>query len=225
MNIGLFNYGCHRFFALVAFTLLLGGCVDHRVNEGGVEYLEQSNQSRPDTINIERATLSLKVNVGIIRDARESSLLNEVWTGVNDIYQQCDISVSFDTQTTGFEVERIIDRENRIQLSKKYKNESPTVFFVPNTAEVDVAFSYLPSYDSPLASTFWITDRVSERCLVWITAHELGHVLLDSAKHSNVSINVMSKHCKVGNWNNQLAKPKWNAEQCSALRISSFFVP
>lgn len=225
MNNTVFSTLCQSFFPLIAVALLLNGCVNTGVDEDGAEESNQRSPIRPDITNKERPTASLKVNVGIIHEARELDLINEVWSSVNDIYRQCDIAVSVDTQNVELAATRVIDRETRIQLSEDNKNASPTVFYVPSTNEADIAFAYLPSYDSPLASTSWISNRVSERCLAWITAHELGHVLLNSGSHSNGSFNVMSRGCKLGNWNNQEANPKWSAEQCSALRGSPFINP
>jgi len=95
---------------------------------------------------------------------------------------------------------------------------------VSGTAEEDVAFAHLPSLNSPSASTIWITERVNERCLAWIAAHEIGHVLLDSGKHSNGTVNVMSNGCTVSNWSNSIKTPGWTTEQCSALHQSPFLV-
>ena len=201
--------GCILTFLTVG--ILLGSCSQ-----------PQKITKRTQTSELVYTPASLMIDVGIVRQAREADVLQTVFSGVNEIYQQCQISVSFDTQNIDIPENDIIDRDRRINLVEQNKDDFPTVFYVAGTAEADVAYAYLPSFDSPLASSIWVTDRVNEACLAWITAHEIGHVLLDSATHSNGSRNVMSTGCKIGNWSNSFTKPRWTAVQCAALHQSPF---
>ena len=180
-----------------------------------------SNRS-DETVIAKHEPAAIRVNVGIVQGARDSKLLTEVQSGVNNIYQQCNLSVSFDTHVVDLEEDRGIDREARIELAERQDKKVPNIFYVTQTTEQDVAFAYLPSLNSSLSSTIWITDRVNEKCLAWITAHEIGHVLLNSALHSNGSKNVMSTGCKVGNWSNSFVNPRWTPAQCVALHQSPF---
>ncbi len=213
----------------VALTVLLlaGGCVNpvpepqespsvNKVKSSAIDY---SNTGSEVT-----QTKALEVDVVIVNAARDMTLIGEVLSGVNDIYQQCQITMQFDTKKTTLTPEQLINSNVRSTLAQQYKKTSPTIFIVPRTSEADVAFAHLPSLNSPAASTIWITERVNERCLSWITAHELGHVLLNSGKHSNGRVNVMSTGCTVSNWNNNAATPRWTTAQCTALHQSPFFV-
>lgn len=101
----------------------------------------------------------------------------------------------------------------------------PALFVIPATAEQDVAFSYLPSLNRRVAAASWLTDRVSDRCFVWIMAHELGHVIFDHAEHSCGSNNIMSVACKRKNWGSRRISPDWTDEQCIELRNSMSVAP
>jgi len=133
--------------------------------------------------------------------------------------------VTYEPQSVSLPPAQIIDRETRIKMVDQYKREQTILFFVPRTAEADVAFAYIPSRGTPLASSIWLTERVSEACLPWIAAHEIGHVLLDSGKHSNGSSNVMSNGCTANNWSNSALSPRWTIQQCLTLHRSPFLKP
>ena len=203
-------------------TLLASGCVNPETNQQSTAELKQINSVSSDNSNDLTETASLNVDVVIVNEARESALLREVMSEVNDIYQQCRITTTFDTQNTALASEQSIDNEIRTTMAQQFKNTSPTIFFVQRTAEEDVAYAHLPSLNLPVASTIWITERVNERCLAWITAHEIGHVLLDSGKHSGGRVNVMSTGCTLNNWNSGTSAPIWTTEQCAALHLSPF---
>ena len=215
-------FSCGRFTSLTLLTLILVGCVYSEIEQSSTVKPEQSTSDGPNALTSKKSSAKLTVDVGVVHNARELTLLKNVFSGVNEIYQQCQIDVSFDTKTIELGSGVEITSEAQLRLAEQYKNESPVMFFVPATDEVDVAFAYLPSLDFAFSSTIWITNRVSEGCLPWIAAHELGHVLLDSAQHSRMSENVMSVGCKIGNWNNRVVIPKWTDTQCAALNQSPF---
>lgn len=211
-----------RFAKLALAILITTGCVNSVDSPPSADQSNliglDSSEGRNDGIR----PASLSINVGIVDDAREMDLVSSVLSGVKEIYDQCQISVAFHTVNIELEEKSVIDAKMQTRLVSEYKAESPAVFFVSGTAEEDVAFAYLPSLDSSLASSMWVTNRVSERCLTWITAHEIGHVLLDNAQHSGRAFNVMSTGCKLGNWNNNSVSPRWMPGQCVALRRSPF---
>ena len=195
----------HNCLALLALSVILtSSCVKPTENERGVT----ATQTKPEQPNVATGvnkTASLQVNVVNVDKARNSNLVKQVLSGVNELYQRCRIAVQFNNTDTTLAPENSVNSKTRLKLAEKYKNESPTVFFVSHTTEADVAFAYLPSLNTQSASTIWITDRVNERCLTWITAHELGHVLLNNGKHHNGTTNVMSNGCTLNNWNNAAA--------------------
>ena len=211
-------------FLVLPVVLLSSSCINPKTNQQATSEKTQtvSEERQAGLAQQQNTTASIEVNAIIIDDAREASLLDQVMQGVNRIYQQCGISVSYQSQQVDLTAEQVIDRQTRTSLVEQYKDELITLFFVPRTAEADVAYAYIPSRGTPLASSIWITERVQEACLPWIAAHEIGHVLLDSAKHSNGSSYVMSNGCTVNNWSNSAASPKWKVEQCLTLRQSPF---
>ena len=202
--------------------VLLSGCVNPGQEQNIETELRQTDTDQSEVVAGPNKTASLKVDVINVNEARNSTLLREVLSEVNNIYRQCRIEVLFDTKITSLAEGRTIDSEARSKLAQRYKEVQPAMFFVPGTAEADVAFAHLPSLNSPAASTIWITDRVNEGCLGWIAAHEIGHVLLNSGKHSNGSVNVMSNGCTISNWSNSIKIPEWRTEQCIALHQSPF---
>jgi len=208
--------------AMAAATLLASGCVNPETSQQSTQEFKQTNSVSTDNSNDLTETASITVDVINVNEARESDLLREVMSEVNDIYQQCRITMTFNTQNTALASEQSIDSEIRSTMAQQFKKTSPTIFFVQRTIEEDVAYAHLPSLNLPVASTIWITDRVNEGCLAWITAHEIGHVLLDSGKHSSGRVNVMSTGCTLNNWNSGTSAPIWTTEQCSALHLSPF---
>lgn len=208
-------------YAIVAIAVVLtNGCVNSSPQQNSEAELTQTVADQSDTTDRSDNSASLKVDVVVVNAARDSTLLRKVMSEVKNIYQQCRIEFQFATRNTTLATEKTIDSETRSMLAQQYKKALPTIFFVSRTAEADVAFAHLPSLDSPSASTIWITERVNEGCLAWITAHEIGHVLLNNGKHSNGTGNVMSNGCTLSNWNNGAASPVWTTEQCSALHQS-----
>ena len=207
---------------LAIAVAIMTGCVNSKSEKKIENEQKQTVSDKPGVAEIFDKTGSLKVDVINVNEARNSTLLREVLSEVNSIYRQCRIEVLFDTKITSLAEGQTIDSEARSKLAQRYKEVQPTMFFVPGTAEADVAFAHLPSLNSPAASTIWITERVSEGCLGWIAAHEIGHVLLNSGKHSNGSVNVMSNGCTITNWSNSIKTPEWTTEQCIALHQSPF---
>jgi len=222
------KFPMHKIHLLAIFTLLsaaltINGCINPQISEVSNDKKRQAEGNPQELENADSLLPSAKLTVKLFNtnEARNPDLLEQVIQGVNDIYQQCRISVLFETQNMELATTQIIDRETRINLAEQYKDGKPSLFYVPRTAELDVAFAYLPSLISPLASSIWITERVSEGCLPWITAHEIGHVLLDSGKHSNGSVNVMSNGCTENNWSDVIT-PRWTSAQCAVLHQSTY---
>ena len=219
------SYIRYRFTTLFfAAVILASACSNPVTEQPNIKNSKPTEVININTLPSINETKTLKVNVVAINGARESTLLKQVLSRVDELYQRCRITLQFDTKEIDLAAESVIDSDTRSQLAGKYKNSMPTIFFVSKTAENDVAFAYLPRLNTTSSSTVWITDRVSENCLTWISAHELGHVLLNNGKHSNGSVNVMSNGCTLNNWNNSAAAPTWTAEQCSALHLSPFLV-
>lgn len=225
MNIGEIRIRNPAMTMVLAVTLLNVGCANPGTDQQATAETRQTNTQESEVGDKQLASATIAVDVIIIDKARDSNLLDQVMQGVNDIYQQCQIAVTFEAQSVDLTAGQVIDKETRTNLADEYNAELATLFFVSRTAEADVGFAYLPSGEAPLASSIWVTERVSEACLPWVAAHEIGHVLLDSGKHSNGLSNVMSNGCTANNWSNSAASPKWTIKQCLALHQSPFIVP
>lgn len=93
----------------------------------------------------------------------------------------------------------------------------PVAVFIDRTTDGDVAYSYLRS--APVASrgTAWITRNSHPACTGVLLAHELGHLLLNSAGHSSEPENLMSHTCRHTNIMRYQHGARLNEGQCERL--------
>ena len=139
---------------------------------------------------------------------------------VETIFGQCDITVAAGP------VFRVatppafgpLDEAKQSQLLAHLPPARPAALLVEHSADRDVGYSYLMS--APVASrgTAWITREVGPACLAPVLAHELGHILLDSAHHSDDRANLMFHTCTVSNVAGTRPGTALTDAQCRKLR-------
>ena len=93
----------------------------------------------------------------------------------------------------------------------------PIVFFINTTTDNDYAYSYQQGTVSPSQGTVWMTRRVVPACHGPLLAHELGHIALDVAEHSNAPKNLMGFTCYSSNVQNFAGNTKLTRRQCQRL--------
>ena len=173
-----------------------------------------------NTIAQDPAEKKLDVKIFVVNQARSIEFLKTAITAASSLFEKCQITLKARISSITIAEEASIDEKTRNQVAVQYSQYKPAVFVIPATAEQDVAFSYLPSLNRGVAATSWVTDRVSDRCFVWIMVHELGHIMFDHPKHSAGSNNIMSVACKQTNWGSRRIAPDWTDQQCHDLRQS-----
>lgn len=113
---------------------------------------------------------------------------------------------------------RELDEPMQARLLERLPAARPIVLLVDRTVDGDVAYSYLPS--APVASrgSAWITRHSDPACLGPLLAHELGHILLDSERHSDDRDNLMFHSCTVANVAGTHPGTNLTEAQCARLR-------
>ena len=212
----MFGRSLLRVYLSVVLSALLSSCVSGGANPGSEEQVKQSDESV-----LQPADMLLEVNIHVVNKARSIQFMSAATTAVSALFEKCQITLLTTVRSAALAPDTPINRKTRDRLVAKYAPVKPALFVIPSTAELDVAFSYLPSLNAGVAGTSWLTDRVSDRCFVWIMAHELGHVIFDHAKHSAGFSNIMSAVCKQKNWGSRQIAPDWTDEQCVELRGSN----
>jgi len=96
--------------------------------------------------------------------------------------------------------------------------ERPAVLFVNKTTENHNAYSYLESWPISRAGTVWITRDAPTVCRGPLLAHEIGHVALDQAEHSDDLDNLMSHRCGHSNLTNLRINTELSERQCARLK-------
>lgn len=177
---------------------------------------------KPDASSVVQNSMGrlLEVNIFNVNQARPSHFVKTAVAAANALFAKCQISLKATIESIAIAPNTSVNRAAQDKLVAQYGFHKPALFLVSATAERDVAFSYLPSLNSSVAATSWLTDRVSDRCFVWIMVHELGHVMFDHARHSPGTNNIMSVACKQQNWGRRRIAPDWTDEQCIELRQS-----
>jgi len=114
-----------------------------------------------------------------------------------------------------------LDEAEQARLLSAVRVKRPVAVFVNQTPAGDVAYSYLES--APVASrgTAWITRNSDEACAGRLLAHELGHILLDTDRHSSDPDNLMAHTCVHSNVSGFHTNTELNREQCERLRTVS----
>ena len=93
----------------------------------------------------------------------------------------------------------------------------PTLFFVGDTHAGDFAYAYLEGTASPSQGTAWMSRRVPKRCRGRLLAHEIGHIALNTGRHSKQPENLMQSHCRDSNLDNHMANTGLSDNQCQIL--------
>jgi hypothetical protein len=96
--------------------------------------------------------------------------------------------------------------------------DRPAALFVNATTEHHNAYSYLESWPISRAGTVWITRDAPTVCRGPLLAHEIGHVALDQAEHSDDQDNLMSHRCGHSNLTNQRINTELSQRQCTLLK-------
>ncbi len=238
----LFNDYASVFCLLFVLSVFLSSCASSDVDiDSGqqVNKTEDNNPSKGATdlvvvdasneASIETAYTSndksIDVNIVIVNEARSIDFVKSAITAASTLFEKCQITLKATLRTVVLAPDTSINRETQEHLVANYAVLKPALFVVPSTAARDVAFSYLPSLQLDIAGTSWMSNRVSDRCFVWIMVHELGHVMFDHAKHSAGFNNIMSVSCKLKNWGSRKIAPDWTDEQCVELRRSNSVKP
>jgi hypothetical protein len=93
----------------------------------------------------------------------------------------------------------------------------PAVLFVNRTTEGHRAYSYLERWPIARAGTAWLTRQAPAACRGALLAHEIAHLALDDAEHSDDPDNLMSHRCGHSNLVNQLINTELDPQQCRLL--------
>jgi hypothetical protein len=93
----------------------------------------------------------------------------------------------------------------------------PAVLFVNRTSEGHRAYSYLERWPIARAGTAWLTRQAPAVCRGALLAHEIAHLALDDAGHSDDPDNLMSHRCGHSNLTNQLINTELDPDQCRLL--------
>lgn len=139
---------------------------------------------------------------------------------VEEIFAQCGVFV---TASTVYRLEapegfHDLDESEQARLLAALPPTRPVAMLVDRTTERDVAYSYLIS--APVASrgTAWVTRNSHPACLAALLAHELGHVLLSTARHSDDPDNLMYHTCTSSNVAGSRTGTGLSTAQCEQLR-------
>ena len=229
---------------LFALSVLLTSCVSSKPEFNQIQPVQKANEGSSDELGANLTVTEndklastfprggssvtqnyiakvLKVKIFVVNQARNIDFVKTAVRAANSLFEKCQITLNATIDSIALAPDTSIDREARDQIVAQYGRQKPALFVIPATAERDVAFTYLPSLDSGVAATSWLTDRVSDRCFVWIMVHELGHVILDHRGHNAGFNNIMSVACKHKNWGSRRIAPDWTDEQCVELRHSN----
>lgn len=139
---------------------------------------------------------------------------------VEAIFAQCGILVTAGSVYWLETSSQFLDLHESMQgrLLSRLPSMRPIALLVDQTADNDVAYSYLNS--APVASrgTAWVTRNSHPACLGILLAHELGHVLLNTTRHSDDGDNLMSHTCTVSNVAEFRPDASLAESQCEKLR-------
>ncbi len=133
--------------------------------------------------------------------------------------KQCDFKISIRSIQQGT-VALHLQNFNEVRQAKllsMLKPERPTVFFIDNTQDRDIAYAYLENTASPSQGTIWITRRARKECRGSLLAHEIGHIALHFPSHQTDPGNLLSYSCTTSNIQNATLNIKLTAEQCRTL--------
>ena len=136
------------------------------------------------------------------------------------IFDQCRVVVDVRAiywLKTAVEFDRL-QETHQAEILSVLPHYRPVIGFIKDSRDNDVAYSYLQSAPVPSRGTAWITRAGDPGCVGTIVAHELGHILLDTARHSAGGGNLMSYTCVHSNIARFPAGNNLDEAQCDRLR-------
>ena len=201
-------------------SLLTSGSKEGRAEN--IVITDSGNSDSGNSNSSNSKNFELSTTVFVVDQASSISLVEAAVASVVRIYRKCQIELQATITTLTSVSDSVINEDRRYALAREHATEKPSLFLVSDTNEHEVAYSYLPALKKHVSSTAWLTSRISDDCLAWIMAHELGHILMNSGVHSAGSKNVMSNNCTSSNWNSIKLEPNWTPDQCVSLRGSEF---
>lgn len=113
---------------------------------------------------------------------------------------------------------QLLEEEDQARLLSGLAAGRPLVLFVNRTAAGDTAYSYRRSAPVAERGTAWITRTAAPSCVGVLLAHELGHILLDTARHSRQADNLMSYTCTHNNLAGAAPAARLSKAQCRRLQ-------
>lgn len=139
---------------------------------------------------------------------------------VEEIFGQCGVTVTAETVYMVSAPEDFLELDEPMQarLLAAIPETRPAALLVGRTTDQDTAYSYLASAPVASRATGWVTRAARPACLGVLLAHELGHILLDTARHSTDPDNLMSHTCTISNVRGSAAGARLSAAQCRKLR-------
>lgn len=139
---------------------------------------------------------------------------------IEDIFAQCGIIVAAGSvhRVEAPREFRELDESLQARLLAELPPTRPMALLVDRTADRDVAYSYLMSAPTGSRGTAWVTRNGHPACLGPQLAHELGHILLDSERHSADRDNLMFHTCSVSNIAGARPGTDLTEAQCETIR-------
>lgn len=139
---------------------------------------------------------------------------------VEAIFEQCGVRVAAES-VHWLEIPvdlHALEESAQQSLLAVLPQRRPMALFVNRTTEGDSAYSYLASAPVATRGTAWLTRNSHPACVGALLAHELGHILLDTARHSSNPGNLMSHTCTVSNVAGFRPGTNLTRSQCDTLR-------
>lgn len=139
---------------------------------------------------------------------------------VEDIFGQCNVVVTAEAvyRLKAAGRYRDLDYSMQARILSKLPSTRPIALLVDQTTDRDVAYSYLDSAPTASRGSAWVTRNGHPACTGVLLAHELGHILLNTARHSDDPDNLMSHTCTVSNVAGFRPAARLTGSQCEKLR-------
>lgn len=139
---------------------------------------------------------------------------------VEDIFGQCGVVVTAEPvyRLKAASRYRELDPSMQAGILSKLPSTRPIALLVDQTIDRDIAYSYLDSAPTASRGSAWVTRNGHSACTGVLLAHELGHILLNTARHSDDPDNLMSRTCTVSNVAGFRPAARLTGSQCEKLR-------
>lgn len=179
-----------------------------------VRVVEHANEERIEDANV-AYRVAILAGVGW-----EGTDMERIVREIEDIFGQCRVTASA-RDIHWLEVGEqfhVLDASLESRLLDALPPDRPVILLVDRTTHQDLAYAYLPSAQRDKRGTAWITRAVPAACMAPLIAHELAHILLDSADHSDDPRNLMHHSCSVSNIAGASAGTGLTESQCERIR-------